>query len=337
MDALESPGVSGSSSARVLGAEGSRCARLALVLGSGHHAGTMARPTMARLGLGRPRGSSPSTGGSTSARALDQAAQGALVYDAGCALNVSVRTMRRYLKRSSRIRPRAGSRPAAAAACSGGSARERFPARWELRRTQAYALVAARRIFEPLAVRRCSDEIDMAIGKLLGCAATGTRAQRRAGRCPVWKIASSTGLPLRRIYATRTEELDTCFRPSPTCAATCSYRSAHKAAEERITIHPYAMVLHETRLLRRLPPSDEERYGPAARSHARHRCAVTERFELPRDFDVNSTSRESRHLAFDRAAQGCDRVRRPGRPYVRMRRLHHTQRFLVGIAAAASV
>jgi predicted DNA-binding transcriptional regulator YafY len=290
---------------------------------------------MVRPALGRPRGKF------TQHRRLDllrelltKQHRGVSLYELASALNVSVRTMRRYLKEVEReydlepVTTRGGGRLLWRIRAG------EIPRKVELRRTQAYALVAARRIFEPLRGSALFDEIDMAIGKLLGFAQrpgrgpnAGLADARLEDRFLYWPFAPKN-------YADKTEELDDLFQAvSDLRPLSCSYRSAHKAAEERITIHPYAMVMHRdsiycvgyhlgrkeirTLLLDRMRDTE---------------CAVTERFELPRDFDVNeyfqgelgiwrSTDRHKVAIEFDAQAA----------PYVRMRKLHQTQR-LVGIA-----
>jgi predicted DNA-binding transcriptional regulator YafY len=290
---------------------------------------------MPRPALGRPRGKF------TQHRRLDvlrevltKQHRGLSLYELADALGVSIRTMRRYLKEVEReynlepVTTRGGGRLLWRIRSG------EMPRKVELRRTQAYALVAARRIFEPLRGSALFEEIDMAIGKLLGFAQrpgrgpnAGLADARLEDRFLYWPFAPKT-------YADKIEELDDLFQAvSDLRPLSCSYRSAHRAAEERITIHPYAMVLHRdsvycvgyhlgrgevrTLLLDRMRDTE---------------CAVTERFELPDDFDVTEyfqgelgiwRSNERHKVAIEFDAQAA--------PYVRMRKLHHTQK-LAGIA-----
>jgi predicted DNA-binding transcriptional regulator YafY len=133
-------------------------------------------------------------------------------------------------------------------------------------------------------------------------------------------------------YREKTEEVDDVFQAvADLRPLTCSYQSVHKSAEERIAIHPYALVLHRdsiycvgyhlargevrTFLLDRMRDTE---------------CAVTERFSLPPDFNVNDyfhgelgvwRSAERHRVVIDFDPQAA--------PYVRMRRLHVSQK-LVG-------
>jgi predicted DNA-binding transcriptional regulator YafY len=106
------------------------------------------------------------------------------------------------------------------------------------------------------------------------------------------------------------------------------YKSASKDQEERIIVHPYAMVLHRdsiycvglhvgrgevrTFLLDRMRDTQ---------------AAVTERFELPRDFNIDDyfqgefgiwKSAERYKVVIDFDAQATE--------YIRMRRVHPTQK-----------
>jgi predicted DNA-binding transcriptional regulator YafY len=209
-----------------------------------------------------------------------------------------------------------------------------IPRKVELRRTQVFALLAARRVFEPLRGSALFDEIDLAIQRLLAFA-------QRPGRGPNAGLADAQledrflYLPfMPRNYAERTEELDDLFQAvSDLRPLTLSYRSASSSKEERITIHPYALVLYRdsiycvgyhlgrgeirTLLLDRMRDAE---------------CAYTERFAVPEDFNIDdyfqgelgiwrSPERHKVVIDFDATAAS----------YVRTRRVHVTQK-LAGIA-----
>ena len=209
-----------------------------------------------------------------------------------------------------------------------------IPRKVELRRTQVFALLAARRVFEPLRGSALFDEIDLAVQRLLAFA-------QRPGRGPNAGLADARledrflYLPfMPRNYAERTEELDDLFQAvSDLRPLTLSYRSASSGKEERITIHPYALVLYRdsiycvgyhlgrgevrTFLLDRMRDAE---------------CAYTERFAVPEDFRVDdyfqgelgiwrSPERHKVVIDFDATAAS----------YVRTRRVHATQK-LAGIA-----
>lgn len=293
----------------------------------------MARVSPLRLSsgkLGRPRGSF------TQHRRVDRLREilarhprGLSLYELANALHVSPRTMRRYLKEIGSefdlepVPTRAGG------ALLWRISASEIPRKVELRRTQAFALLAARRVFEPLRGSALFDEIDLAVQRLLAFA-------QRPGRGPNAGLADARledrflYLPfLPRNYGERTEELDDLFQAvSDLRPLTLMYRSASSGKEERITIHPYAMVLFRdsiycvgyhlgraqvrTFLLDRMRDTE---------------CSYTERFVLPEDFRIDdyfqgelgiwrSPERHKVVIDFDATAA----------TYLRTRRVHATQK-----------
>jgi predicted DNA-binding transcriptional regulator YafY len=204
-----------------------------------------------------------------------------------------------------------------------------IPRKVELRRTQAYALLAARRLFEPLRGSALFEEIDLAVNRLLEVA-------QRPGRGPNAGLADARleerflYLPFApKDYQEKTEALDDLFQAvSDLRPLTLLYRSAGKDQEERITIHPYAMVLHRDSIY--CVGHHVEHGGMRTFLLDRMRdtqAAVTERFELPASFNIDdyfqgefgiwkSSERYKVVIDFDeRAAE-----------YIRMRRVHPTQK-----------
>jgi predicted DNA-binding transcriptional regulator YafY len=254
--------------------------------------------------------------------------KGLTIYELAAELSVTPRSLRRYLvevKRelelvSSPVRP-------------GGAVLWRLAPgeavrKVEVRRTQAYALLAARRLFEPMKGSALYDEIHLASEKLLGVA-------RRPGRGPNAGVADARledrflYLPFApKDYGAKTEELDDVFQAVADLRPLhCRYRRPRDGREERILIHPYAMVLYKdaiycvglhvvkgevrTFLLDRMRDTE---------------CAVGERFELPDDFRIEdyfegqfgiwtSGERQRVVIEFD------PRVRE----YVETRRIHPSQ------------
>ncbi len=260
---------------------------------------------------------------------LSKHPRGLSIYDLATALEVSPRTMRRYLKEVERHLDLESE-----AARGGGPLLWRIrageiPRKVALRRTQAYALLAARRLFESFRGSALYDEIDIAIGSLLDFA-------QRPGRGPNAGLADAKlenrflYLPSApKDYRDKTEELDDLFQAvSDLRPITMKYRSAARTKEESITIHPYALVLHRhsiycvglhtghqeirTFLLDRMRDTD---------------CSYSERFELPADFDIDDYFQgelgvwrsEARH----KVVVEFDEV---GAEYVRLRRVHPSQR-----------
>lgn len=214
---------------------------------------------------------------------------GLTIYDLARELDVTPRSLRRYLVEVKRELDLVSvpTRP-------GGPrlwrlAPSEAPRRVEVRRTQAYALLAARRLFEPMRGSTLFEEIDLAAQRLLGVA-------RRPGRGPNAGVADARleerflYLPFApKDYAARTEELDDLFQAvADLRPLRCRYRRGRDGREERVLIHPYALVLYKdaiycvglhvgrgevrTFLLDRMRDTE---------------CAVTERFELPPDFSID--------------------------------------------------
>ena len=278
---------------------------------------------------GRPRGPFTQHRRLDALRALLQRhPKGLTIYELASELDVTPRSMRRYLaevRREMEITP--------TLAKPGGErvwrlAPGELGRRVEVRRTQAYALLAAQRLFEPMKGSTLYEEIDMVAQKLLGVA-------RRPGRGPNAGVADARleerflYLPFApKDYSSRTEELDALFQAvADLRPLRCRYRRAKDGREDRIVIHPYAMVLYKdsiycvglhvgrgevrTFLLDRMRDAE---------------CATIERFGLPDDFSIED------HF------QGQFGIFRGGQPqrvvvdfdprvaeYVRTRRVHPSQ------------
>jgi predicted DNA-binding transcriptional regulator YafY len=280
--------------------------------------------------LGRPKGKF------TQHRRLDRLREilekhprGISLYDLADALSVTVRSMRRYLKEIEREYdlesvPSRGGGPLLWKVRSG-----EMPRKVELRRTQAYALLAARRLFEPMRGSALFEEIDLAVGKLLAFA-------QRPGRGPNAGLADARleerflYLPhAPKNYAQKTEELDDLFQAvSDLRPLSLSYKSAHKAEEERITIHPYALVLHRDSVycVGFHVGKGEVRTFVLDRMRDTE-CGATERFDLPPDFQIDQYFQgefgiwkdpKPHRVVIDFDAKAAE--------YVRMRKVHASQK-----------
>jgi predicted DNA-binding transcriptional regulator YafY len=251
------------------------------------------------------------------------------LYELAESLHVSPRTLRRYLKEVERdyelepVRARGGGKMVWRITSVD------IPRKVELRRTQAMALLAARRVFEPMKGSALFEEIDMAVTKLMALA-------RRPGRGPN-ALPTDTQLEKRflylpfapKIYEHRTDELDDLFQAvADLRPLTLQYRSKGKGKEETIVIHPYALVLHRDAIysVGKHCGRNEIRTFLLDRMRATE-CATTERFELPADFDIDDYFQgelgiwrtEEKHrvvIEFDNEAA----------EYVRSRRVHPSQR-----------
>lgn len=260
---------------------------------------------------------------------LEKHPRGISLYDLAESLQVTVRSMRRYLKEIEREYdlesvPSRGGGPLLWKVRSG-----EMPRKVELRRTQAYALLAARRLFEPMRGSALFEEIDLAVGKLLAFA-------QRPGRGPNAGLADARledrflYLPhAPKIYSEKTEELDDLFQAvSDLRPLRLSYKSASKAEEERITIHPYAMVLHRDSIYcvaLHVEKGDMRTYLLDRMRDTE--CATTERFDLPADFQIDQyfqgefgifKDAKPRKVVIDFDAKAAE--------YVRMRKVHASQK-----------
>jgi predicted DNA-binding transcriptional regulator YafY len=285
---------------------------------------------VAKTRLGRP------TGRFTQHRRLDRLRdllarhpKGLSLEDLAEALNVTTRSIRRYLKEMERqyelepVPTRGGGRLLWRIRAG------EIPRKVELRRTQAYALLAARRLFEPLRGSALFEEIDLAVNRLLEVA-------QRPGRGPNALLADARleerflYLPFApKEYREKTEELDDLFQAvSDLRPLTLLYRSAGKSQEERITVHPYAMVLHRDSIYCVGHHVERGEVRTFLLDRMRDtQAAVTERFELPSNFNIDdyfqgefgifkSAERYKVVIDFDEKAA----------EYIRMRRVHPTQK-----------
>lgn len=211
------------------------------------------------------------------------------LYELAEALAVTPRSMRRYLREVEREMDLISSPERA-----GGPLRWRIdpsamPRKVELRRTQAYALLAARRVFEPMRGSTLFEEIDMATKRLVSIA-------RRPGRGPNAGVADARledrflYLPFApKDYRQKTEELDDLFQAvADLRPLRCRYKRAKEAAEERISIHPYAMVLYREAIycVGLHVPKNEIRTFLLDRMRDTE-VSATDRFELPPDFKID--------------------------------------------------
>ena len=241
-------------------------------------------------GRGRPRGPFTQHRRLDTLRALLQKhPKGLTLYELAHELDVTPRSLRRYL-----VEVRRELELVSVPARPGGPSLWRLapgevPRKVEVRRTQAYALLAARRLFEPMKGSTLYDEINLAAEKLLGVA-------RRPGRGPNAGVADARleerflYLPfVAKDYTTRTEELDDLFQAvADLRPLVCKYRRAKDGREEKITIHPYAMVLYKDSIYCVGLHVQKKEVRTFLLDRMRDtECAVTERFELPEEFSID--------------------------------------------------
>jgi predicted DNA-binding transcriptional regulator YafY len=159
-----------------------------------------------------------------------------------------------------------------------------------LRRTQAYAFLAVRRIFDVFKGSALFDEIDVALREIeqvahrpfvraavRGDIASDARLEDRFAYVP----------PLPRTYANRSEDVDAVFQAMAELRVLrFRYRDAG-GREARITAHAYALVIHRGAII--CVARDAERGGTRAFVLDRMsdlESSSDERFDLPADFAI---------------------------------------------------
>jgi predicted DNA-binding transcriptional regulator YafY len=206
-------------------------------------------------------------------------------------LRVTTRSVRRYLRELARV-----TELESIAVRPGGahlwrikpSERGRSVA---LRRTQAYALLAARRVFDVLKGSALFDEIDVALRQVEQV------AHRPFVRAAVrGDIASDARLedrfacvpPVARVYANRADDIDAAFQAMAELSVLVFRYADGSGKEARVRSHPYALVVHGGAIT--CVARDIDRASTRAFSFDRMSELVAksdERFELPADFTIN--------------------------------------------------
>ncbi len=258
--------------------------------------------------------------------------RGLTLYELAESLKVTPRTMRRYMRELGREFELESSEEKPGGALRWRLRASELPRKVELRRTQAYALLAARRIFESMRGTALYDEIDMATSKLLSLAQRPGRGPN-AGRADVRLEDRFLYLPFTpKDYAQKTDELDDLFQSvSDLRPLSMRYRSAGKDREERVTIHPYAMVMHRDSIYCVGLHVDKEEIRTFVLDRMRDtQASSTERFDLPEDFNIDdyfqgefgiwkANKKQTVVIEFDAHAA----------EYVRMRRIHPSQKLVL--------
>ncbi|HZU83619.1 MAG TPA: WYL domain-containing protein [Polyangiaceae bacterium] len=159
-----------------------------------------------------------------------------------------------------------------------------------LRRTQAYALLAARRVFDVLRGSALFDEIDVALREIEQVAhrpfaRAAVRGDPSSDARLEDRFAYVPSLP--RSYAHRSEDVDAAFQAMAELRPLrFRYREA-SGRESGVTAHPYALVIRGGELT--CVARDVERGAVRAFAFDRmNRLDATDgRFELPADFRVD--------------------------------------------------
>lgn len=281
---------------------------------------------------GRPRGPFTQHRRLDALRSLLQRhPKGMSIYELSRELGVTPRSMRRYLTEVRRELDLVSTTERPGGARLWRLAPNEVPRKVEVRRTQAYALLAARRLFEPMRGSTLYEEIDLATQRLFAVA-------RRPGRGPNAGVADARledrflYLPFApKDYQAHTDELDDLFQAvADLRPLRCRYRRGRDGQEEKVTIHPYAMVLYKDAVycVGLHVPKNEVRTFLLDRMRDTE-CAATERFELPPDFKIDDYFQgqfgifrglEPRKVVIDFDAKVAE--------FVRTRRVHPSQELL---------
>jgi predicted DNA-binding transcriptional regulator YafY len=173
-----------------------------------------------------------------------------------------------------------------------------------LRRTQAYALLATRRVFEPIRGSALFDEIDVALRQVHQVALRPNARPAARGDAPpdVPLDGRFAYVPLAPLaYADRSEDVDRVFQAVAELTvlrfryrdAAPDPRSEGKGPGERgarVTAHPYALVLHGGSIVCIARDVDRDLARPFALDRMSDFDGAAgearERFELPPDFDL---------------------------------------------------
>jgi predicted DNA-binding transcriptional regulator YafY len=195
---------------------------------------------------GRPKGAFSQHRRLETLRALLQRhPKGLTIYELASELRVAPRSLRRYLVEVQRDLDLVAGVERPGGARLWRLAASEIPRKIEVRRTQAYALLAARRLFEPMRGSTLYEEIDLATKQLAAVA-------RRPGRGPNAGVTDA-GLEDRFLYVPfapknyedHAAELDDLFQAvADLRPLRCHYRRSD-GSEETITVHAYAMVLYK--------------------------------------------------------------------------------------------
>lgn len=155
-----------------------------------------------------------------------------------------------------------------------------------LRRAQAYGLLATRRVFDTFKGSALYDELDLALRQLLQLA---QRPTRTPGEVPGGLRLEDRFLYLPQSsasHAARAEEVDDLFQAVAECRV-LRFRYRDAARSERVTTHPYALLVHHGRLVcvGRDLDADAVRVFAFERM-ADLRSSDADRFTLPAEFDL---------------------------------------------------
>jgi predicted DNA-binding transcriptional regulator YafY len=265
--------------------------------------------------------------------ALEASPAGIELGDLAQMLGVSLRSVRRYLRELDRL-----TELESIPTTPGGphvwrikpSERGRTIA---LRRTQAYLLLLARPLYDAFRGSALYDEIDVAMRQVLQLAQRPIRIGARGEIPHEGRLEDRMRFlpPAPRAHAARAEELDHLFQAvAELRVLRLKYRARPADKPERITLHPYAMVLHDGAFHCVGHHVEERRRGVFAFDQMSDLVSFEgDCFTLPDDFDLESFLHgelgvtapgpaAAAHVLVEFDARAAERVR--------ARKIHPTQR-----------
>jgi predicted DNA-binding transcriptional regulator YafY len=256
-------------------------------------ASPIARPQRTRAKRGRPRGDFTQHRRLDKLRdALEAHPGGVELKDLAAILHVTTRSVRRYLLELARVVKIESLETMPGGANAWRIVPTERVRSINLRRSQAYGLLATRRTFDVLKGSALFDEIDLAMRQVLQIAQRPTRAAQK-GEIPSdlrleERLVSIGSTP--RTYAGRGEEIDALFQAVAELRV-IAFRYKFPgidAKSERISAHPYALVEHRGALVCIARDVMANTTKPYAFDRMVDVTASEEaRFELPNDFDVS--------------------------------------------------
>jgi len=202
-----------------------------------------------------------------------------------------------------------------------------------LRRTQAYGLLATRRIFEVLKGSALYDEIDLALRQIEQIAHRPASRTALRGEAPSHARLEDRFAyvpPVARLYANRSEDVDELFQAVAELRV-LRFRHTSESKGARVASHPYAIVLQGgaiTCVARDLDLDVTRAFVLDAMSELV--ASEGERFELPDDFDIADWLQGAFGIA--RAARTVKLLvefDRHAADAVRSRRIHSSQKLAV--------
>jgi predicted DNA-binding transcriptional regulator YafY len=203
-----------------------------------------------------------------------------------------------------------------------------------LRRTQAYALLATRRVFDVFRGSALFDEIDVAL-----------RDVAQVARRPLVRAAVRGDIggdarledrfacvpPVARVYATRSDDVDAAFQAMAELRVLRFRYADDSGKESRIVAHPYALVIHGGCII--CVAHDVGRVVTRAfvfDKMGELEASDKERFELPHDFAVGDWLQGDFGVArAGRAVRFLVEFEPRVADLVRLRRVHPSQKLAV--------